>query len=318
MMTLSHQPVMLAETLRGLAPRPGGVYIDATVGFGGHAAAILKKIAGPGTLPGSLLGIDKDEKALIETTSFLAWGEPAKGSPRVFLRKGDFKDIKKIAEEVGIEKADGILFDLGVSSRQLDDPDRGFSYSRKTRLDMRMDEESELTAADVLNGYDEERLAELIREYGEEKWAKRIAGFIVKARPIKDSEQLLLVIESAVPRAAREKKYSNAKRVFQAIRIEVNDELGALREGLSGAMELLGKGSRLVVISFHSLEDRIVKKFIAERENPCVCPPELPECVCGKLPTLKRVGRGVIRPSEEEVEKNRRAKPAKLRIAEKL
>lgn len=310
-MTFSHVPVLYEETLEGLNIRPDGVYVDGTLGGGGHAEGICSKL-GP---DGLLIGIDRDREALAASSARLKKYECAKQ----FVHS-NYADIRDILRDLGIPSVDGIVADLGVSSYQLDEESRGFSYMHSAPLDMRMDQDAAFSAYDVVNGYSRERLTEIIREYGEEKWASRIAGFIVKARenaPVETTGQLTEIIRSAVPAKARREGPHPAKRTFQAIRIEVNDELGGLRTAVDQFIDVLAPSGRLCIITFHSLEDRIVKQGVAARENPCTCPPGLP-CVCGKKPDLRRVTKKPVIPSASEIAANPRARSAKLRIAEKL
>ncbi len=312
-MEFAHVPVLLEECIRGLNIKPGGTYIDGTVGGAGHAAEILARLDREGTL----LGIDRDGCAVEAAGKRL---EALGARARVIVEKGNFSDIKQVCEKHGIGEADGILLDLGVSSYQLEEEERGFSYQRDALLDMRMDESAELTAETVINEYPEERLARVIREYGEEKWAARIASFITERRKrkrIRTTGELVDIIKAAIPAGARRSGPHPAKRTFQAVRIEVNDELGHLRKAIAPAAEMLAKGGRLCIITFHSLEDRIVKEEFLKLTKRCTCPPELPVCVCGKVPVGRIVNRKPILPSREEVENNPRARSAKLRILEK-
>ncbi|MDR1571923.1 MAG: 16S rRNA (cytosine(1402)-N(4))-methyltransferase RsmH [Clostridiales Family XIII bacterium] len=307
-----HSPVLFGEVMAGLAVRPGGVYVDGTLGGGGHAAGICGALGGSGLL----LGIDRDMDAIRAAGAALE----GFGCEKLLVR-GNFGDIARIAAENGIEGIDGAALDLGVSSFQLDSPERGFSYMRDAPLDMRMDASSGLTAGDVVNGYGRDELTRIIREYGEERWASRISGFIASRRaerPIERTGELVDIIKAAIPASARREGPHPAKRTFQAIRIEVNDELGGLAEAIDAFVDLLKSGGRLCVISFHSLEDRIVKERFARRESPCVCPKGLPECACGRLQDGRRLTRKPIRPSKEESEGNPRSRSAKLRVLEKL
>ncbi len=307
----AHIPVLLHECVEGLRIKPGGTYVDGTLGRGGHSAAIAGRLT-----TGLLIGIDRDTAAIREAGERLR----PQGS-RVRLVHGNFRDLGGILDGLGIDRVDGMLFDLGVSSPQLDDAERGFSYMADAPLDMRMDRTASLTAFDVVNGWDEAELRRIFFEYGEERYSPKIAAAIVRAREkreIKTTLELVEVIKSAMPAAALREKQHPAKRCFQAIRIAVNDELGALREMLDTAMDRLKPGGRIAVISFHSLEDRIVKSAIRSRENGCTCPPEFPVCVCGFKQTMKSVTRKPITPSEEELERNPRSRSAKLRIAERI
>ncbi|MGB9791738.1 MAG: 16S rRNA (cytosine(1402)-N(4))-methyltransferase RsmH [Thermacetogeniaceae bacterium] len=305
---IEHQPVMLKETLEFLAPREGGTYVDCTLGAGGHAKEILSRI-GPG---GRLIGIDKDREALERARERLAeFGD------RVTYVAGDFRYLKDILKELSIASVDGVLFDLGVSSFQLLDPRRGFSYMFDAPLDMRMDETIEITAADLVNNLPEEQLASLIWRYGEEKWAKRIASFIVERRkrhPFRTTGELVEVIKAAIPAAARRKGHHPAKRTFQALRIAVNDELNALVEGLRAGVSLLRENGRIVVISFHSLEDRIVKRTFLELASSGICSDAGDDSYGNRR--LRILTKKPLVPTPEEVKMNPRARSAKLRAAE--
>ncbi len=307
----AHVPVLLHECVEGLKIDPAGIYVDGTLGRGGHSEAIAERLT-----TGLLLGIDRDETAVAQA------GERLRpfGS-RVRLVHGNFRDIGTILDGQGIDRVDGMLFDLGVSSPQLDDAGRGFSYMTDAPLDMRMDRAAALSAFDVVNGWDEAELRRIFFEYGEERYSARIAAAIVKRRTerkIGTTLELVDVIKSAMPAAALREKQHPAKRCFQAIRIAVNDELGVLREMLDTAMDRLKPGGRIAVISFHSLEDRLVKTAIRARENGCTCPPGLPVCVCGFRQTMRSVTRKPITPTQRELEENPRSRSAKLRIAERI
>ncbi|MBO4832141.1 MAG: 16S rRNA (cytosine(1402)-N(4))-methyltransferase RsmH [Oscillospiraceae bacterium] len=308
---MEHLPVLLKECLEGLDIRPGGTYVDATLGRGGHSQEILKRL---GT--GRLIGIDRDADAIEETAERLSvYGD------RFIPVRGNFRELGSILDGIGIDRIDGALFDLGVSSPQLDDAERGFSYMHDAPLDMRMDRSETLTASDVVNGWPYEELRRILYEYGEERYAPQIASAIVRTREksrIDTTYELVDVIRSALPAKALREKQHPAKRSFQAIRIAVNDELGAIPEALEAAMDRLRPGGRLCVISFHSLEDRLVKNAIASRENGCTCPKDLPVCVCGFVRTMRGVGRKPVLPTEEEINVNPRARSAKLRIAERV
>lgn len=305
-----HAPVLLAECIAGLQIRPEGVYVDGTLGGGGHSYEIAKRLT-----TGRLIGIDRDENALA------AAGERLRPfGDRVTLVKSNFDRIGEILDEQGVELADGMLFDLGVSSPQLDDAQRGFSYMADAPLDMRMDRSGGLTARELVNTWSEEELKRILYTYGEERYAPRIAAAIVKRRQEREIEgtlELAELIRSAMPAAARREKQHPAKRSFQAIRIAVNDELGSVERMLAMAPDRLKKGGRLCVISFHSLEDRLVKQAIHKRVDGCTCPKGLPVCVCGFKQSLKTVG-GVVTAGEEELERNPRARSAKLRVAERV
>lgn len=304
-----HAPVLLEETIAALDIRPDGIYVDGTLGGGGHSFEIARRLT-----TGRLIGIDRDETALA------AAGERLKPfGDRVTLVKSNFDRLGEILDGLGIGGADGMLFDLGVSSPQLDEADRGFSYMADAPLDMRMDRTGSLTAGEVVNLWPEEELKRILYTYGEERYAPRIAAAIARRRQEREIEstlELAELIRSAMPAAARREKQHPAKRSFQAIRIAVNDELGSVERMLATAPDRLKKGGRLCVISFHSLEDRLVKQTIHKRVDGCTCPKSLPVCVCGFKQTLKTVG-GVVTASEEELERNPRARSAKLRVAEK-
>ena len=308
-----HQPVLLAETLAALKPRAGGLYVDGTVGGAGHAQALLQQAPDI-----RLIGLDQDETALKAAAARLApFGE------RVQLYHSNFTQIKQVLFALGWSATPlaGVLLDLGVSSPQLDTAQRGFSYMKNGPLDMRMDRNTSITAADIVNTWEEAELARILYEYGEEKWAKRIAAFIVAERqlaPIETTLQMVSVIKKAVPKGAREADQHPAKRSFMALRIAINNELTALSQGLDSAQELLEKGGRLAVISFNSLEDRIIKDKFNYWARSCVCPPQFPVCVCGHTPEMKVINRRPVVAGKEETTQNPRAKSAKLRAAEKL
>ncbi len=307
-----HKPVMLCEVLRGLKLKPGGTYVDCTLGGAGHSAAILREIG----KEGRLVGLDRDPEALAaakERLSPFATG--------VNLVRADFRDLKEVLEHLEIEEVDGILFDLGVSSYQLDNPDRGFSYQHDAPLDMRMDQEQALTAGTLVNNLPVEELAEIIRKYGEERWASRIAKFIGEERknsPIETTGRLVEIIKKAIPAGARREGPHPAKRTFQALRIAVNREIEILGPSLRTAVQYLKPGGRICVLTFHSLEDRIVKDIFRELASPCTCPRDFPVCVCGGKKEIRVVTPRPLLPSPEELEDNPRARSAKLRIAEKL
>jgi len=311
-LNFEHVPVLLEETLEYLDLKKGGVYIDGTLGGAGHSLEIVKRII-PG---GLLLGIDQDSNAIEAAGNRL---EAYKDN--VIIVRGNFRNIKEIAGQRGIMEADGILLDIGVSSHQLDEVERGFSYMHDGPLDMRMDTGRDYNAADIVNDSPESELVRIIRDYGEEKWAVRIAKFIIEERKngrIDTTFKLVDIIKRAIPAAARREGGHPAKRTFQALRIAVNDELGVLEHALRDAVELLKPGGRLVVITFHSLEDRIVKTIFNNMERPCTCPPQLPVCVCGKEPLLRVLTRKPVSAGKEELELNTRSKSAKLRAAERV
>ena len=310
-MEFKHAPVMPEECISALAIKPEGVYVDGTLGGGGHSSLICEELSEKGTL----IGIDRDSDALAAATKRLE-----KYSCKKHFVKSNYRNIKSVIKELDVETIDGGLLDLGVSSFQLDNPERGFSYMQDAPLDMRMDADSGFTAEDVINTYDERKLADIIRKYGEERWASRIAQFIVKERqkePIRSSGKLVEVIKAAVPASARREGPHPAKRTFQAIRIEVNDELGQLERAVDEFMDVLSPKGRLAIITFHSLEDRIVKEAFNRRANPCTCPPEFPVCVCGKIADVRKVTRKPLTAGEEELERNPRSRSAKLRVIEK-
>lgn len=313
MMQFAHEPVLLQETLKVLNPQPGEVFVDGTVGGGGHSAAILERIM-PG---GYLVAIDQDEEALRAARKRLApWSE------NIDFVKRNFAQLKIILTELNITAVDGILLDIGVSSHQLDEDERGFSYHANAPLDMRMSRDGGTTAADLVNNLDAAELTRIIREFGEELWAKRIAEFIVATRqkhgPITTTEQLVEVIKAAIPARARRRGPHPARRTFQALRIAVNDELNVLEKALHQSIECLKPGGRLAVITFHSLEDRLVKKILHHAASGCECPPGLPVCVCGKQQQIKILTPKPMQASDSELKKNPRARSAKLRAAIKV
>jgi len=304
-----HLPVLSQESIELLRPRPGAVVIDGTLGLGGHARLVLERVRPDGRL----LGIDRDETALEVARRRLAGFDP----PPV-LRQGDFADLAEIARDAGLGRAHGVLLDLGVSSPQLDDPDRGFSIRRDGPLDMRMDRRLPLTAERVVNELSERELTGLVGRLGEERWASRIARFVVQRRPLHTTRELAAAVEAAIPRAAWPRDLHPATRTFQAIRMHVNDELGSLERGLRGAVDVLSPGGRLVVISFHSLEDGLTKRFLQQESRDCVCPPRQPVCTCGHRASLRVLTRRPLRPSAAEVAANPRSRSARLRAAERI
>jgi 16S rRNA (cytosine1402-N4)-methyltransferase len=309
-MDFKHVSVLLEETIEALNIKEDGVYVDCTLGGGGHSYEILKKLS----TKGRLIGIDQDTSAL------KAAGEKLKEFNNVTYVHNNFYNIDEILKELNIEKVDGIMMDLGVSSYQLDEAERGFSYMKDAPLDMRMDRDNSSSAYDIVNFYSEEQLYKLIKEYGEDKFAKRIARFIVERREkdtIKTTLELVSIIRAAIP-ARFQKDGHPAKRTFQAIRIEVNKELQILDKAVEDSVNNLNKGGRLAIITFHSLEDRKIKVKLKQLENPCTCPSDFPMCACGKKSTIKIVSKKPIGPSEEEIECNSRSKSAKLRVAEKI
>jgi len=311
-MEFGHVPVLYREVLEGLDIKSGGVYIDGTLGGAGHASGICERLGSEGWL----IGIDRDSDAIE------AAGKRLEGfGCRKTLVQSNYSEVKLVKDELGVSRVDGALLDLGVSSFQLDNPQRGFSYMHDAPLDMRMDARDALTAEDIINGYSREDLAKIISEYGEERWAARIAQFIEKERAkkrITSTFELVDIIKAAIPAQARREGPHPAKRTFQAIRIEVNGELERLEAAVSDFIDILSPGGRLAVISFHSLEDRIVKNVIAKRLDPCTCPPEFPVCVCGKRPDIKKITKKPVTAGEKELSENPRARSAKLRIVEKL
>ena len=306
-----HVSVLLDECIEYLNIKPDGIYVDGTLGLGGHSSEIARRLNG-----GRLIAIDRDLASIGRATERLApWAD------RVTIVHGNFRDVAAILDEQGIEAVDGMLFDLGVSSPQLDDGQRGFSYMQDAPLDMRMDPSDNVDAWFIVNRWPEEKIARILRDYGDERYAKRIASAIVARRQEKEIEttlELVDVIKSAMPAAALREKQHPAKRSFQAIRIAVNDELSAVSQMMETAPDRLKVGGRLCVISFHSLEDRIVKNAIHERENGCTCPREAPVCTCGFVQTLRSVTRKPITPAGDEIELNPRSRSAKLRVAERV
>ena len=312
-----HTPVLLAECLEYLELQTQHVFVDATLGGAGHSFEAAKHLGREGTL----IGIDQDEVALAAARAKLET-LPEETRPNLELLRGNFGDLDSLLTSAEVPGIDAILFDLGVSSVQIDTPSRGFSFKENGPLDMRMDPGKQtLTAAELVNTYNAADLTRVIRTYSDEKWASRIAEFVVRARqeaPIETSEQLVDVIKAAIPASARRAGGHPAKRTFQALRIEVNSELDVLASGLEAAVRWLNPGGRLVVISYHSLEDRIVKDVFNSCANRCTCPPDLPVCVCGKKPILEILTRKPLLPSAAEIERNSRARSAKLRVARKL
>jgi len=309
-MEFHHLSVLLDECIENLNIKPDGIYVDGTLGGGGHSYEICKRLT-----TGKLIGIDQDMNAINAASQRLKSFED-----KVIYVHNNFSNIKRILNKLEIEKVDGFLLDIGVSSHQLDEAERGFSYMNDAKLDMRMDSSRNFSAYNVVNEYSEEELNRVIWEYGEERWAKRIAKFIVEERkqaPIETTFQLVDVIKKAVPKGARKDGPHPAKRTFQAIRIEVNGELEILKSTIEDMTEALNTGGRLCIITFHSLEDRIVKNAFKEQEDPCTCPKEFPVCVCGKKSKGKVISRKPILPSDEELELNHRSRSAKLRVFEK-
>lgn len=313
-MVFSHKPVLMRECIDGLNIKPTGVYVDGTLGGAGHSTEILKKLGKGGTL----IGIDQDIDAINAAKSKLS--KIATEANWIFEHT-NFCNIKEVCEKNKIDKIDGVLLDLGVSSYQLDTAERGFSYNHDASLDMRMDKRSMFTAEALVNEYSKDELKRVIWSYGEEKWADRIAQFIEKARRekrIQTTGELVDIIKAAIPSKCRREGPHPAKRTFQAIRIEVNKELEVLASGLKEIISVLNKGGRLCVITFHSLEDKIVKKTMAVESTGCKCPPTFPVCVCNEKPNMKLITKKAIEPSEIEVDDNPRARSSKLRIAERI
>ncbi len=311
-MEYKHVSVLLRESIDGLNIKDSGTYVDGTLGGAGHSSEIAARLGSEGRL----IGIDRDEEAIEN-----GYARLAAYKDKVTLVRDNFNNFTEILKELGIAGADGVLLDLGVSSHQLDEAERGFSYMQDAPLDMRMDQRQEFTAADLIAGYSKAELARVISDYGEENWAERIAAFIVQERekePILTTGQLVEVIKKAVPKGARRDGPHPAKRTFQALRIEVNNELGILEKAVRDMVAGLNPGGRICIITFHSLEDRIVKQVFQNLEHPCTCPKEFPVCVCGKKPQVKVITRKPIVPEGEELDENPRARSAKLRIAEKL
>ena len=310
-MDFQHKSVLLEETVESLSIRPEGIYLDGTIGGGGHSLEILKRL-GPS---GRLIGIDRDDEALQAAQKRLS-----DYADRTVLVRGNYADFREILDGQGIEKVNGILLDLGVSSHQFDDASRGFSYREDAPLDMRMDRRQQMTAADIVNTYSESELYRVIRDYGEDPFAKNIAKHIVKTReqePITGTMQLVECIKRAIPAKIREKGGHPAKRTFQALRIELNQELMVLRNSLGAMVDALAPGGRIAIITFHSLEDRIVKQAFRTAENPCICPPDFPVCVCGRKSKGRVVTKKPVTASAEELADNPRAHSAKLRVFER-
>ena len=311
-MEFKHKSVLLYETVDELNIKPDGIYVDGTLGGGGHSYEIASRLSGKGRL----IGIDQDEDAIKAASKRL---EPFKD--RVTIVRNNYCNMDKVLNDLSIDKVDGIMLDLGVSSYQLDTAERGFTYNVDAKLDMRMDQRQEKTARDIVNGYSEMELYRVIRDYGEDKFAKNIAKHIVQARekkPVETTGELVEIIKAAIPAKIRMQKGHPAKQTFQAIRIELNRELEVLRDSLDDMIDFLNPGGRICIITFHSLEDRIVKNAFRTNEHPCTCPPDFPVCVCGKVSKGRVVTRKPVLPGEKELEENSRSKSAKLRVFERI
>lgn len=312
-MEFSHKSVLLKESIEGLDIKADGTYVDGTLGGGGHAFYVCERLSGKGRF----IGIDQDAAAIKAAGVRLL---PYQNTLNIDIVRSNYQQTPEVLRKLQVNGVDGILLDLGVSSHQLDTPERGFSYRENGTLDMRMDQRQDKTAKDIVNEYSEMELFHIIRDYGEEKFAKNIAKHICIARkekPIETTYELNEIIKAAIPIRARSQGGHPSKRTFQAIRIELNQELTILEQSIDQMIDLLNPGGRLCIITFHSLEDRIVKRIFRRNENPCTCPPDFPKCVCGKVSKGKVITRKPILPSEEELEENRRSKSAKLRIFEK-
>lgn len=311
-MEFIHEPVLLHEVLEWMDVKPDGVYCDGTLGGGGHSGAMLRQSGGTA----SLYGIDRDMTAINAAT------ERLRDFPGFHALHGNFHDGKALLQQANAPMLDGALLDLGVSSPQLDRGERGFSYHEDAPLDMRMDVSQGMTAAELLNTYSEQELCRIIRDYGEEKWAARVAAMICEHRakkPMETTFDLVHAVDAAIPKAVRRKDDGHpARRTFQAIRIAVNDELDPLDKAICDFVDCLKPGGRMLVITFHSLEDRLVKRCFQRLQNPCTCPPKAPICTCGKKPVVKVLAKGAVAPTAEEVERNPRARSAKLRVCQKL
>jgi 16S rRNA (cytosine1402-N4)-methyltransferase len=314
-MEFIHKPVLLDECIKGLALKPDGVYIDGTVGGGGHSSKIIEKLSEKGTL----ICIDQDDEALNHAKEVIV--KTNVNGAKVFFAKSNFRNIEEVCKQFEIIGVDGVLLDIGVSSYQLDNPERGFSYNHDAPLDMRMDLSNTLTAEEIVNQWPEAKIKEIIQSYGEERWASRIASFIVNRREEKSiytTLDLVDIIKRAIPKGARKEGPHPAKRVFQSIRIAVNDELRVLELVIKNGMNILKQDGRFCIITFHSLEDRIVKTSFSKLINPCQCPRSFPICICGKIPLAKMVHKKPIISSDKELEDNPRSRSAKLRIVEKI
>lgn len=311
-MTFNHKSVLLKETIEALNIRPDGIYADGTLGGAGHSSEICRRLGDSGRL----IGIDQDGDAIKASSERL---ESYKS--KVTIVRDNYVNMASVLQDLGINKVDGILLDLGVSSYQLDTDERGFSYQHEAPLDMRMDDRNPMTAADIVNGYSLQELARVIREYGEDKFAQNIAKHIVTERekaPIETTVQLAEIIKQSIPMKMRATGGHPAKRTFQAIRIELNRELTVLKDSIDTMIDILEPGGRICIITFHSLEDRIVKEAFRKAENPCTCPPDFPVCVCGNISRGRVITRKPILPGEEELRENRRSESAKLRVFERI
>jgi len=309
-MAFKHRSVLLDETIESLGIKPEGIYVDGTLGGGGHSYEIAKRLS-----TGRLIGIDQDEAAIKAASERLK-----EFDERVTIVRSNYRQMKEVLRDLHMDQVDGIVLDLGVSSYQLDTKERGFSYNEDAPLDMRMDRRNSKTAKDIINGYSEMELYRIIRDYGEDKFAKNIAKHIVRMReekPLETTFELVAAIKAAIPAKVRAVGGHPAKRTFQAIRIELNQELDVLKDTLEDMINLLKPGGRLCIITFHSLEDRIVKSHYRTAQDPCICPPDFPVCVCGRQSLGRVISRKPILPSDEEIENNKRSKSAKLRVFEK-
>lgn len=316
-MEFVHKSVLFEETVGGLLVRPDGIYVDGTLGGGGHSSEVVRRLKGTG----QLVGIDQDDAAIAAASARLKQvSEEMGGGTVLSIVRDNYVNMLQVLNNLGIDKVDGIMLDLGVSSYQLDNAERGFTYREDVPLDMRMDRRADRTARDIINEYSEDRLYRMIRDYGEDKFAKNIAKHIVMNRqkkPIETTGELVEIIKAAIPMKVRAVGGHPAKKTFQAIRIELNRELEVLTQSIDAMIDRLNPGGRLCIITFHSLEDRIVKVKFRENENPCTCPPSFPACVCGKVSKGKVITRKPVLPSEEELEMNPRSQSAKLRIFER-
>ena len=316
-MEFVHKSVLFEETVGGLLVRPDGIYVDGTLGGGGHSSEVVRRLEGTG----QLIGIDQDDAAIAAASARLKQVSDELGGGTVLsIVRDNYVNMSRVLNDLGIDKVDGIMLDLGVSSYQLDNAERGFTYREDVPLDMRMDRRADRTARDIINEYSEERLYRMIRDYGEDKFAKNIAKHIVMNRqkkPIETTGELVEIIKAAIPMKVRAVGGHPAKKTFQAIRIELNRELEVLTDSIDEMIDRLKPGGRLCIITFHSLEDRIVKVKFRENENPCTCPPNFPACVCGKVSKGKVITRKPVLPGDEELEMNPRSQSAKLRIFER-